>query len=81
MKTKHLTNQQKLNKLVKELNNANARYPIGVAILVERIQKIADLTRKDIEENGKNYDLGFGITNGMYLHFCNIVDETLKLND
>ena len=78
---KRLNNEQKLRKLVKTLNEANRRYPIGVAILVERIQKIADLTRKDIEVNGKNYDLGFGIDNGMYLHFCNIVDETLAIND
>jgi len=81
MKRKHLNNEQKLRKLIKNLNNANPRYAIGVAILVERIQMIAKLTRNDIEENGTNYDIGLGIDNGMYLHFCDIVDESLKANE
>ena len=77
---KRLNNHQKLRKLIKELDQANSRYPIGVCLLVERIQMISKLTRDDIEENGTNYDIGFGIDNDMYLHLCDIIDETLKSN-
>ena len=76
-----LNNHQKLKKLIKELDAANSRYPIGVMLLVERIQMISKLTRNDIEVKKRNYDIGLGIDNGMYLHLCDIIDETLKSND
>ena len=78
---KRLNNHQKLRKLVKELDMANSSYPIGVTLLIERISKISEITRRDIE-NGANYNMPIlGIDNGMYLHLCDIIDETLKIND
>jgi hypothetical protein len=78
---KSLNNHQKLRKLVKELDSANSRYPIGVALLIERISKISEITRRDIEENGADYNMPIlGIDSGMYIHLCNIIDETLDTN-
>jgi hypothetical protein len=78
---KSLNNRQKLNKLVRELHAANPRIDIGLALLIERIAKISEITRRDIE-NGANYNMPIlGIDNGMYLHLCDIIDETLKIND
>lgn len=79
---KSLNNRQKLNKLVKELHAANPRVDIGLALLIERITKISEITRHDIEEGSQAYNMPIiGVTSGMYLHLCNIIDETLNAKD
>lgn len=78
---KSLNNRQKLNKLVKELHAANPRIDIGLALLIERIQKISEITKKDIEDNGVDYSMPMlGITSGMYIHLCQIIDKVLNEN-
>jgi hypothetical protein len=79
---KSLNNRQKLNKLVRELHAANPRIDIGLALLIERITKISEITRRDIENGSTAYDMPIiGIDSGMYLHLCNIIDETLNENN
>lgn len=76
---KSLNNRQKLNKLVRELHAANPRIDIGLALLIERIQKVSELTRQDIEDGSKDYNMPIlGITSGMYLHLCDIIDNVLN---
>ena len=79
---KSLNNRQKLNKLVKELHAANPRVDIGLALLIERITKISEITRRDIENGSQAYHMPIiGVTKGMYLHLCDIIDETLNDNN
>ena len=68
---KRLTNEQKLRKIISTLHT------IEVALLVERIMVISDITKADIAENPEGYNTI--VTSGrMYLEMFRQVDEILN---
>jgi hypothetical protein len=65
---KHKTNEQMLRTLLKNLNT------IETALLRERLQMIADLTRKNIAVNPDRYNTMFTSAN-MYLKLCDKISN------
>lgn len=69
------TNEDYLKDLIKEICNARG---FEAAILRERIQKIADLTRQEIAKNPEPFRNPF-MNERMYLSTCDIIDRTLNM--
>ena len=65
------TNEQKLRSLLKNLHT------VEVALLVERIEKIMDLTMQSIEEDPSKWD-NFFVSHHAYVNLANKVKEELK---
>lgn len=65
------TNEQKLRSIMKNLHT------IEIALLVERIEKIMELTLQDIEEDPSKWD-NFFVSHHAYVNMANKVLEELK---
>jgi len=75
-KVKELTNDVVIKNLIKEIL---AAHPFYQMIFIERLNKIAELTRKGVLENSEAYyNPIFSWT--WYIEFCNIIDKHIKLN-
>lgn len=68
---KHKTNEQKMRSLLKNLHT------IEVALLVERIEKIMDMTLQSIEEDPSKWN-NFFVSPDLYVSLANKVKEELK---
>lgn len=68
--SKLITNEQLIRKFLKELHT------IEVAMLRERIVRIAELTRQDIEEDRKPYNT-IATTANDFLILCDKIDKYL----
>lgn len=68
------TNEQCLRELLRDISNQHSFY---AAILRERIQKIAELTRQDIKENPTRYDNSI-FSHNWYIAVCEIINKHLN---
>lgn len=68
---KRKTNEQKLRSIIKNLHT------IEVALLVERIEKIMELTLEDIKQDPSKWD-NFFVSHHAYVNMANKVLEELK---
>lgn len=69
--SKLVTNEQRLRKFFKELHT------IEIAILRERLVKISELTRQDIEEGDRKPYNTFATTANDFLILCDKIDKHL----
>lgn len=73
-----MTNDKALKNLMHEMNKTP--HGIGFAIMRERMLKMAEMTKKHIEQSPEKWENPL-ISIQCYIDFCNIVEKELSFNN
>jgi len=71
---KHKTNNQMVKALVKEIDNS---HPFIMVVFRERLQKIAELTRKGVSNDLESFNNPV-FDHTFFIEFCDLVDKHLN---